>query len=186
MLRPLVQKVIPNPKMVAPLLFVINVLLVYAGWKLFLFFATGTTGILPRVWQNFNDVVAATIVQQSSWVLQHVLGYDLVYNARNIIIKGTRGYFVADHCIGIAPCVIFAGFIAAFDGPWRHKLWYIPLGILLIFYINVLRVIMLGYAQVEFGNVFFELMHTRYYLITSYGLFFLLVMYWMNKYGSER
>jgi exosortase/archaeosortase family protein len=184
MLRKFLERFVSNRKLIPPFLFIVKVLLVYGAWKVFHTMASDETSLIHPYWNRFNDFVASNIIKQASYVLQSVFGYALTYNHRNILIDGTPGYYVADHCIGIAPCIIFAGFIFAYDGKFLNKLWYIPSGVLAIYLINVVRVIMLGFAQKEYGELFFELAHTSVYLLMSYGLFFILVAIWMNRFGD--
>lgn len=184
MLRKFLEQYITDKKLISPVLFVAKVLLVYGAWKVFHTVAVTETSFIHPYWNSFNDFVASSIIKQAAFILQDGFGYNLIYNHRNILIEGTPGYYVADHCIGIAPCIIFAGFILAYDGRFLNKLWYIPMGILAIYLINVVRVAMLGFAQKVYGELFFELAHTRVYLLLSYGLFFILVAIWMNRFGN--
>ena len=99
--------------------------------------------------------------------------------------NNSEGIFVANHCLGVSVCVIFSGFIIAYNGKWIHKLWYSPVGIFCIYATNVVRLVGLGIVQHSFSTYFFELAHTRFYLLMSYGMFFLLIMLWMNYFSKK-
>ncbi len=184
-MRPFIQKISSNKKLFNAATFVVKVLLVYLVWKIlfFLFNQEGTA--LNQIWISFTDLYAYKTIQPAVFVLQKYFGYELIYNHRNIIINGTPGLFLANHCLGVSVCVIFSGFIIAYKGSWRHKLWYIPVGVFCIYAINVTRLIGLGFVQHSFSNYFFELAHTRVYLLMSYGMFFLLIIVWMNYFSKK-
>lgn len=182
----LLYKHFPDNKFVAPAAFIINVLLVYAVWKMLFFLFNREGTFLNQYWVAFTNWFAFITIKPAALILRHLLGYTLAYNPRNIIISGTPGFFLANHCLGVSVCVIYSGFIAAYKGPVKHKLWYIPFGIVCIYAINVVRLVALGITEVCCYEQFFELAHTRVYLLMSYGMFFLLIFGWMNHWAQKK
>lgn len=184
-MRQHLQKKISNKKILNVASFLVKVLLVYLVWKIlfFLFNQKGTA--LNKVWISFTDWYAYKTIQPAAFVLQKYFGYELIYNHRNIIINGTPGLFLANHCLGVSVCVIFSSFIIAYKGSWLRKLWYIPVGVFCIYAINITRLIGLGFVQHSFSTYFFDLAHTRVYLLMSYGMFFLLIVLWMNYFSKK-
>ncbi len=179
-MHPLVQKLAADKKLLNAVFFGLKVILVYLLWKtLFYFFHVEGTA-LNRFWLAFTDWFAYKTIQPAALFLRHVLGYQLEFNQRNILITNTPGLFLANHCLGVSVCVIFSGFILAYKGKWQHKLWYIPLGVFCIYAINVVRLTGLGVVEKHYYEQFFVLAHTRVYLLMSYGMFFLLIVFWMN------
>ena len=184
-MRALLQKISYDKKLLKATSFVVKVLLVYLIWKILFFLFNQEGTVLNKVWILFTDWFAYITIQPAAFVLQKYFGYELIYNHRNIIINGTPGLFLANHCLGVSVCVIFSGFIIAYKGSWLHKLWYIPVGILCIYAINVTRLVGFGFVQHSFSTYFFELAHTRVYLLMSYGMFFLLIVLWMNYFSKK-
>lgn len=86
-------------------------------------------------------------------------------------------------CNGLILMVLFAGFILAFPGPSKVKLWYIPLGIFCIYLINSLRVIGLAVNKI-FSNSSFEFNHKYTFTILVYGAIFGFWMYWVNRFSG--
>ena len=184
-MRSLIKKISSDKKTLKITSFVVKFLVVYVLWKclFFLFNQEGT--FQNRCWILFTDWYAFKTIQPAAFILRNFFGYDLIYNHRNIIIVGTPGMFLANHCLGVSICVIFSGFIIAYEGKWIHKMWYIPVGILCIYAINVSRLVGLGFVEHSFSAYFFELAHTRVYLVMSYGMFFLLIVLWMNCFSKK-
>ena len=181
----LLQKHFPNNKLVAPAAFIINVLLVYLVWKILFLLCNQPGTVLNGFWVRFTDWFAYITIKPAALILRHVLGYTLAYNPRNIIISGTPGFFLANHCLGVSVCVIFSGFIAAYKGSGKHKLWYIAFGIFCLYAINIVRLVALGVTEACCYEQFFELAHTRVYLLMSYGMFFVLILWWMNYWAKK-
>lgn len=169
--------------MIAPAEFVIKVLLVYAGWKLFHYSATHFSFLMP-FWKSISDSMASVSIRIASALLT-LAGEPNTFNKRNLIIEGTPGIFVADHCIGLAPMVVFSFLILFFTGSAKAKLWFIPLGNILILLINTLRVAGLAYTAAHYSEGFFEINHSLIYVVLTYGMIFLLVSWWMNRFYRD-
>ena len=86
-------------------------------------------------------------------------------------------------CNGLILMVLFSIFIIAFPGPYKAKLWYIPLGIFCIYLINSLRVVGLAVNKIHF-NSSFEFNHKFTFIILVYGAIFGFWMYWVNRFSG--
>ena len=51
-------------------------------------------------------------------------------------IDGTSGVWIGDPCNGFSLFALFLIFMITYPGPWKHKLWYIPMGLIAIHLIN--------------------------------------------------
>jgi len=97
-----------------------------------------------------------------------------------VSLAGQPAVFVGDPCNGLVLYALFAGFVLAFPGPLRHKLWFMPTGIFLIFGLNALRVAVLAlnhaywYHTVEFN-------HHYTFTFVAYGFIFGLWMLWVKR-----
>lgn len=114
-------------------------LLVFAG--LYVLWALAYDGLLGPdnrldhfLSANLAAVAAATL-RLAGWAA-HV---DL-HEPRLLVLNGQPSVIVGDPCNGLLLYALFAGFILAFPGPWRHKGWFVPLGVLAIYALNVARV----------------------------------------------
>ncbi len=80
-------------------------------------------------------------------------------------------------CDGLVLFALFAVFIAAFPGPKRRKLWFIPLGILLIHLANLLRVVSLVIIQYNRPQSL-KFNHDYTWTVLIYGFIFWLWYMW--------
>lgn len=62
----------------------------------------------------------------------------------------------------------------------RNKLWFIPLGIVLIHFINLARIAAIT-AFMEFHPEWFELLHTYIFKYIFYGILFLFWVFYIEK-----
>jgi exosortase/archaeosortase family protein len=75
--------------------------------------------------------------------------------------------------------------VAAFPGPWKHKLWYLPLGTLSVFYINALRVVGLAII-VSINPDWLAFNHDYTFTIVVYAYVFLLWVIWVKRFSTMR
>ena len=114
-------------------------LLVFAGlyalWALAYDGLLGPDNRLDHFLSANLAAAAAATLRLAGWAA-HV---DL-RESRLLVLNGQPSVIVGDPCNGLLLYALFAGFIIAFPGPIRHKLWFVPLGMLAIYALNVGRV----------------------------------------------
>lgn len=108
------------------------------------------------------------------YVYQHDIGLD-----------GGHGVHIGAPCNGIDLMALFAGFIILFNGKWKDKLWFIGVGIIIIHFLNLLRVIALiiiakhAPEQLDFN-------HKYTFTILLYVCIFLGWVIWVNNYSRKK
>lgn len=126
-----------------------------------------------------EKIIDVTIIFSSD--ILEWMGYDTyTYGARQMGIEGTSGLFIGDNCNAITLMALFSGFIIAFPGKIKNKLWFIPAGCLLLFFTNVMRICALAVIEV-YSYTWMQFNHTYTFTIIIYGLIFLLWMLWVKK-----
>lgn len=131
-----------------------------------------------------NDVVTLNLAQAGAAIMR-VVGYDASVvrpdvGLSQIAVGGNPIVHIEHGCNGIALMVLFAGFILAYPGPWRKKLWYIPAGVVVIHLVNILRVAGLAINH-QVSHSSFEFNHKYTFLIIVYAFVFWLWMIWANR-----
>jgi exosortase family protein XrtF len=157
--------------------FLISILGFYLGWYL-----------IYNLWlhpaETIDLYVIDVTIAASKWLLE-LFGYDVFTGVERVIgVDGTGGLWVGDNCNGIALFSLFTGFILAYPGNWKKKLFFIPAGILLIEISNILRVVGLAILDTH-SRAWTEFNHTYTFTILIYGLIFLLWMYWTNRISDK-
>ncbi|MCS6935169.1 MAG: archaeosortase/exosortase family protein [Chitinophagales bacterium] len=161
--------------------FLLNMGIVYAAWRLFKYLAEHYENFLWGGWAKFQQFIGNTIATYSVSILR-LAGYEVYNTGRMIYMQGHQPIYVADQCLGIAPLVIFTGFIVSFGNNTRNKLWYIPFGILLIMIINIIRMMALVLVAVH-KQAWFGFAHNYLYVAITYSLILALVIWWMERWA---
>lgn len=139
-----------------------------------------------------NDVVTRNIAEIGSGILR-ASGYDaksvpvphMVKGHANYIYINNKPYVVIeDGCNGLVLMYLFAAFIVAFPGPRKDKYWYIPLGIFVIYWINILRVALLSIVIVNYEKAVIDFHHKYTFQVTVYAVIFIFWVIWANKFSK--
>lgn len=139
---------------------------------------------------NFDNLVIDNLVFISRKML-NILGYtyledkDLLYEDVVQISGSLNGVTVGAPCDGIVLLALFTVFIIAFPGPWKHKAWFLPLGLISIHVINAIRITSLAIiAHVKIEWLQFN--HDYTFTILVYAYVFALWMIWVYKFSPLR
>ena len=104
---------------------------------------------------------------------------------RTIGIDGTNGLWIGDPCNGLSLFALFISFICAYPGKWKHKLWFIPIGIILIHTMNIIRISTLCII-VKLKPEWLEFNHTYLFQVFMYGFIFLLWYIWIKDFSVNK
>ena len=107
----------------------------YALWVLGYDGLLGPNNPLDHALSANLAAAAAAALQLAGWAarVDHAAPTLLVLNGLPAVVVG-------DPCNGLLLYALFAGFVVAFPGAGRHKCWFVPLGVLAIYALNVARV----------------------------------------------
>ena len=136
---------------------------------------------------SIDELIIANLIWINESVLSAV-GYtmleysDLIFDDQRTGIAGSFGLLVGPDCDGMVLFGLFIAFIVAFPGPWKHKLWYIPVGLVSIHLINSLRVIALVVIQ-HYRPQWLGFNHDYTFTIIVYAFVFLLWYVWVNRFS---
>ena len=135
---------------------------------------------------KFDDLVIDNLVFLTKKTL-HLLGYNLVSYSetafQNVVqIEDSLGVTVGAPCDGIVLLALFTVFIISFPGPWKHKLWFLPLGLIAVHLINVIRIVSLAII-VDINPAWLDFNHDYTFTIFVYAFVFFLWYIWVNRFS---
>jgi exosortase family protein XrtF len=168
-----------------PLLqFVINGFLLVILWLIFYHFVRYLP-IIDPIYELITKKLSIFVLFLSKHALMF-LGFDVSINGTIIYIEGAeKSVNLLRGCLGRNLMGIFAGFIIAFPGEWKKKLWYVPLGVAVILLVNVVRIVGLAYNSYCCpDNMKFN--HDTFFNYSIYILTFLLWVIWVKKFSPLR
>ena len=154
---------------------------IYVWWS-------GAMSFAP-VKQSVDDLFifsSKILFDNSQWTLRnlgiHFITQDQtfwVYNGEKI-----SGFVeVSPGCTSLKQWMHWIFIMTLFSGPWKHKLWYIPSGIIVIHFINVFRVVGLA-VSVKYYPEHFEAFHNYFFKTFFYFIIFLMWVLWTEKFSK--
>ncbi|MBL1233276.1 MAG: hypothetical protein CMD31_09630 [Flavobacteriales bacterium] len=130
-----------------------------------------------------DKIVIDNLVMMTDVLLQGV-GYETFVVEHAIGIQGSHGVFIGTPCNGLDLMALFAGFVIIFNGSWKHKLWFIPLGLIIIHLLNLLRVIALT-IMAKTAPEYLDFNHKYTFTIILYAFVFLGWMLWVKYFAVK-
>lgn len=153
----------------------------YTGW--------GRAGFWPigEQVQGFFNWGSRVLFEQSQWVAG-LIGIDFYTRGQTFYITvrdGSLGWLeVAPGCTALKQWLHWVFLMVLYPGPWKHKAWYIPLGLLLIQLISVIRISGLA-LTLTFQPTMFDFYHDYVFKTMFYGVIFLMWVGWNETRNSD-
>ena len=77
---------------------------------------------------------------------------------------------------------LYVGFILAYPGKIKHKLWVVPAGLLVIIILNIMRISGLTYLVLRWPE-YVDINHHVIFKYTVYFFIFLMWYFWIKHYS---
>ena len=101
-----------------------------------------------------------------------------------VYMDGQPAVVVGTPCNGLALYALFTGFVLAFPAPWRPRLWFIPLGVVVIYLLNVVRIAILALNH-HYAHRSVDFNHHYTYTFIVYGCICAMWMWWVRRHGPS-
>ena len=158
--------------------------------------------LLYIIWEGYMDFwpikgtidklfiwASALLFNQSTWVLDHVFSMDFVTKDQTIFFLNNEGTYsavtVAPECTSLKQWLHWLFLMLLYPGPWKHKAWYIPLGLVIVEFTNVVRIVGICLFLGPFPHDF-ALAHDVIFKIMFYVVIFLMWMVWNDYFHHPR
>lgn len=157
--------------------FLLKVLLLYIVWF-----------VVYELWLHPQGIIDNWVVSNllffSSKVLA-VFGFSILTGVRSIVVNEISGLQIGDACNGINIIALYMGFIIAFPGEIKNKIFFLIFGAITIHFLNVLRIIFLSLLQLYRPEAL-AFNHTYTFTFLIYCYIFLLWIFWVNKFSKNK
>ena len=164
------------------ILFIIITYLFHKLWWKFSYLIYGTPALL-----SFSGWLSEMVYVASAWIDQHILGMDITLYFKNIIHfnVNNRGIEINESCSGFKQMYQVLILFLLFPGPWKHKLWFIPMGMISMFLINIIRVVLLSVVMIYWPQ-HWDFIHLWVLRPFYYLVIFILWVIWVEKFGGMK
>jgi len=113
------------------------------------------------------------------------LGHNVKWLNHYIVSSGKNILIISHACNGLILYPIFSGLILVLPGPIFRKLTYMILGCLVIYIVNLIRIISLISIQ-YYNPKYLDFNHKYTFVIFVYSVIFGLWYFWINKFSSYK
>lgn len=151
----------------------------FLGWQ-----ALGYWPISKTI-ENLSVWAVNLVYGQSCWVLENVFHIDIttVREMRIIATPDNEGGWVkviiAPECASLKQWCHWLFLMLLFPGPWRHKAWFIPAGLVVIEWTNVVRICGVFLMQIPWPKSF-HIAHDYIFKAFFYFIIFLMWVLWVE------
>lgn len=165
--------------------FIITFLVVYGAlsimYKLYLDYSENS--------RYYPDYLTNLVAKQSQSLIE-TIGYDATIAphpnepSMKLIINNKFVARVIEGCNSVSVIILFVSFIIAFAGKWKTTLFYLLVGSVLIYTINLIRIVILSVGLYHYPWRR-EILHIVIFPLIIYGFVFLLWMFWVNRFANN-
>ncbi|MCF7559072.1 exosortase family protein XrtF [Sabulilitoribacter multivorans] len=164
--------------------FILTFLLVYGllslGYKFYLQFSDGS---------KFYPDYMTHLVSKQTEALLDTFGYDVEVlphdsePSMKLILNGNYIARIIEGCNSISVIILFISFIIAFSGKLKTTFFYILSGSVLVYVVNLLRIVVLSLGLYHYPE-YSDFLHTVVFPGIIYGMVFLLWIFWVNRFSK--
>lgn len=149
-------------------------------YKLYLQYSDGS--------KFYPDYVTHLVALQSEDLL-NAFGYNTKVlphpdePSMKLILNGEFIGRIIEGCNSISVIILFLSFIVAFSGKLKTTFFYIISGSVLIYVVNLIRIVVLA-VGLHLYPKYGEVLHTVIFPGIIYGMVFLLWIFWVNRFSK--
>ena len=130
---------------------------------------------------NYIQGLKTAIIVPATWLI-HLFGFYTVHNEMDIMVVNGPYLRVNYSCLGLGVMSFLAAFVFAFPIKWKATWPMLIVGILSIYFLNVIRIAALGlvFGLAHSGRNYFEY-HHEIYNVLVYLVVFLMLYIWIKR-----
>lgn len=103
--------------------------------------------------------------------------------AMKVIYNGKYVARIIEGCNAVSVIILFAAFIFAFASNWTKTFLYIIVGAVLVYILNIIRIVLLVSA-IYYYPAYEEFLHGTVFPLFIYGVVFILWIIWVTKFSK--
>lgn len=129
------------------------------------------------------------LFNQSAWIVKHIFNLNHTTEGQTIWVvtnQGGWGYVeVSPGCTSLKQWMHWLFIMLLFPGPCAHKLWYIPMGIIVIHFINIVRIVGLSLTLKPWPQ-HFDFFHDYIFKTFFYFMIFVMWVIWVEVFTKPK
>lgn len=122
----------------------------------------------------------------SLWFNLNVLGLQITTEPVNTMWFSNGGYItVNEGCSGLKQFYQVLVLFILFPGPWKHKLWFIPFSMFIMFLTNIFRIVSLSVILL-WKPEYWDFSHDYILRPFFYVVLFMLWVWWVERFRNQQ
>ncbi len=128
---------------------------------------------------SISSWLEVRLYNESTWIIQNFL-YDIVKEGKTMFFENDGYQRITSGCSGIKQFYQYFTLILLFPGPWKKKLWFIPMGIFILHITNVFRIVIMSVVLMNLPD-YWDFAHDWVLRPFFYVVIFALWWIWNDK-----
>lgn len=163
------------------LIFILLTLLIHFGFRYWVTLDYFPIGAL--IHQAYS-VMIELVLSHSLWFIRNVLHYHPTLIDHTMYFDSAGYIAINEGCAGLKQFLQISLLFLIYPGPWKHKLWYIPLGILLMHATNLFRIVGLAEVLHQWPD-YWKFSHDNIFRPLFYVVIFFMWVLWEEKFARQ-
>ena len=163
-------------------IFVVIILVVHFSYRLWV----RQTDYWPisSLMHTIHDKASTMVFHQSVWIIDNVLGIPITTGDDRVIYFQNSGFIgINESCSGVKPILQFVLLMLLFPGPWKHKAWFIPMGVVILHFTNLFRITGLAVVTIT-APQYWDFAHDNLFRPFFYVVIFFLWVWWVERFKA--
>jgi exosortase/archaeosortase family protein len=135
--------------------------------------------ILPFI-SSVRSFMVHQLFNEVTYILKHILNVTIYVEPHIIITKNGIKLLLGESAAGFKQMCQFAILILLFNGQWKKKAWFIPVGIIILHLTNIFRILCLVVIAMHWPKQI-QYAHDNWLRIIYYIVIFGLWLLWVEK-----
>ncbi len=136
---------------------------------------------IKNVMVSSHEFMTDMVFQQSVWIIDNILNIPFSVEDRTFLFEN-NGFITINHgCSGLKPMLQYLLLMLLFPGPWKHKAWFIPMGLLIVHLTNLFRISGLAVVTITIPE-YWDFAHDNLFRPFFYVVIFSLWVWWAEKF----
>lgn len=142
---------------------------------------------IQDIMKSSMDWMTEVVYDQSVWFIKNILNITITdFDQNNTMYFSNGGYILINRgCSGLKQITQFALLMMIYPGPWKKKLWYIPMGIVIVHLTNLFRVTGLSVILSNFPD-YWKFSHDYIFRPFFYVVIFSMWVIWVEKVSKKK
>lgn len=163
---------------------VIFAILLFSFHYIYIFWSKNNFYPLQNQVNSLFDKASVVVTNQSDWILTHIFKLPHTTEGVRITVDTVKDHTftveVSPGCTTLKQWLHWIFLMLLFPGPAKHKLWYIPLGLVAIHIANLIRITGLTLIVTRLPY-HFDFFHNYVFKTFFYFVIFVMWLIWAEK-----